>query len=757
MSIENFKVQIKEEIQAAINDPSSFKKSLINHLIKLEMASSLEEIITFLKEIGHPEHVQIAATSLAIHELILENPDRFIALFSRDNQRAIIHQACKMGNLNLVKCLIEKMNLDITKEKVASPFTSYTTMKDRTYQFHDPIPVVQAAAESNSLELMQYLLSFYDLKQIDNTALTGDLQSALVVAARNNRFDIVKQLLECGVNVNSEVKEGPYDYSPTMALQAAMRSNGGFALIELLVNRGAKITRLNQSQAVCRGRVDIVELFVAKGISFKQSVGDDYLLEAFQSKSKAMVNYFLNTLKFHLYHSEDPTEERKQYWGTQIALKVLKSGSIEMLRFIEDELHIPVTELMKAELETIRDFRNGYSDKLMLEAVCSYNVELLKYLFETKELMPSKQQLAQLEGYAYNTGRCLPQHQQFVTHAYVYSFLHANPEMQALLYKISGTNSLEALSSEELFVLYADYTKNFQERPERFAHGILFRDNSIHLANEIAKRHLPKETLIELASQNERKLAADIFYFFLVSGNGYSDEEVIDLVKDNNFDANCRFDAGNRPLHCVIHYQRKQLIAPLLAKGALPDEMNEQNNTALLMVSPEDNVNFSNLLGHAHSLKNSLDRCMKIENSPHLIPLLKSIEGNLGNINIVDWLKLGKRSPENLYNALCHINDAVFARAKQQILASEDPVLIQALKFAEHFKTTGQEPPEFAKRRGERFSALVFNSLFGGGCCGFRGLGLALLAAQSEDDAEAADIEVPDSDNLDIEISAPSL
>jgi len=556
MSIEKFKQQISTEIEA-VSDNSPANRKTHHQLILLQKAASLEELMFALTEMQHPNHVRICANSPAVHELILENPDLFIAFFSRDNIKAIIHQAAKLGNLALVICLIDKIKLNVLVEKVASPNASYTNNGDGTYAFHDSVPFCHAAAKSGKFELMHYALSFYDLNSVDKTSVFGELQIALTHAAEQDSYDAVKLLLTSGINANS-VREK--DHSTTALYYAVLY--GSMQLIKLLVDSGANISSLNKFHAVRNGRVDIVEYFVSKAVDFKESNHiDPYWRTAFESGSVDMARYFLETLKIDFYEP-NLTAKRKQYIDTSIIKKVAQSGSIEMLNYIENELKLPVIELIQKEMDSTKQYHHTLGDFILIDIVCSYNVQFLKFIFEKKGLMPKKQHLEQLLGYAYDNGRGLPQHLKFVTHAYVYSLLHKRPQMRELLLNVSNSTDLSNLSNPELFRLYADYTENFQVQKDRFAFGVLFRDNSIHLSNEIAKRKFTNEDFLGLASIN-KEISADVLYFLVVSGNGYAHEDVINLIQAPIFDMHGNVEKCNRLLHLALHYRRTPLVEAL--------------------------------------------------------------------------------------------------------------------------------------------------------------------------------------------------
>jgi len=682
MLMENFKKQLGGEI-VQLNDSIEKNKKILEQLKRLQQAHTIDGLIDILREINHPDHVRLVADSPACHALILENPEAFLSLFSREHIKTIIHQACKLGNLPLVRSLVEKIKLDVTLEKMANPHQDYSLLEDGTYVFLHSVPLCQVAAYSQSLELMLYVLSFYKLSQIKKTAIHGDLQIALTIAAEHCSYDIVRLLLSCGVNVNS-VREARHS---TTALYYAVL-HGPLTLIDFLLESGAKISYLNQYHAVSRARLDVVQLFVSKGICFKNTQTTPFYLSAIESGSVAMAKYFIETLKVDIYESESPTETQKKRIDMEVVKKVALSGSTQMMQYIEDELHIPVTTFIQEELQRTDHFHRIFGDFILLNAVHSYNPKLLIFLFETKGLKPTILQLSQLLDYAYDNSRCLPQHKVFATHAYIYSLCHTNLSMQKLLSKAADSQNLTDLSSEELFLLFAVYTKNFKQTQVRIEHNILLRENSIHLSKEIAKRKIKKDDLLQLATSKDPTCVSDIMYYLIVSGQGYSQEEIIELLRDPVFDVNCRMDEGSHPLHLAIQYRKPFLIAALLAEGADPDLMNSALQTPITLIELIHKESFFGMLKQAKHLVNSFNYCISTDESERLILLLEHTGGEVPDVDLMDWLQRGRHCSRSIFYALCHLNEETFITAQKCILTLDDQWWLNVLSMAVEFRTS---------------------------------------------------------------------
>jgi len=572
MLIAMFKHLIQQEI-VALNEQNLKNNTLCNHLSTLEKTNSIEDFFSALSQVDLEMRMPIVAKSPAIHTLMIVYPATFIAFFSLNHMKAIIYQICAMGNVALVKCLLEKMVSDIR--------------------------------------------------------------------------------------------------------------------------------------------------------------GEELMLNAFKSRSIPMVKYLLDTLKFPLYGTNEPTASHKKAMDNRLLNIVAKTGSVDMFQYLEEALKVPVDDLINEELETTRLYHHIAGDRILINAICSYEVEFLQFLFELKNLMPSKTQLTQLLGYAYESGRQVPQHKKLVTFAYVYGFTHKNARMQALLYKVAEISNLQVLSTKDLFTLFADFTQNFKESSQQFAYDKRFRENSIYLGQEIAKRKPTKQELLDIAKQNT-ECAADILFFLVVMGRGYSDKEIIGILQDPVFDANYTFSSGNRPLHYAIIYNRRALINVLVNKGADPDAENEAHQTPISLLDITFKADFETLLSHTTCLKNTLIHCMQIRESEFIVPLITHLHGQVDTSDVFIWLQRGIKCPTNLYNVLCNLNEITYKNVKKEILAENNPAFIHTLAYAEHFKMTGKKPKELVDHEHAQYHTHLVE-MFGNHPCEARVLfGLALLSLQSD-------------------------
>lgn len=691
MLMEQFSRQLNDEIDH-LDDNTLNNRKTREQLKQLQQAHSMDALIEQLRQINHPDHVRLVADSPAFHALILANPEPFLTLFSRDHLKAIIHQACQLGNLTLVRFLVEKIKLDVTLEKIASPHQNFSPLEDGTYEFQHSSPLCQVAAYCQSVELMLYALSFYKLNHINKTATHGDLQIALTIAAEHCSYDIVRLLLSCGINVNS-VREAKH---ATTALYYAVL-HGPLTLIDFLISNGANISYLNQYHAVRRGRLDVVELFVSKGISFNNTKETPLYLTAIESGSIAMVKYFQETLKINLHESAPLTEAQQKRMGIEIIKSAALSGSTSMMKFIEEELHIPVTTIIQEELQTTEHYHQVYGDFILVNAVHSYNTELLIFLFETQGLKPTPIQVSQLMEYAYNNHRCMPQHKVLTTHAYLYSLYQPDLSVQPLLSKTIHSQHPDQLSHEELFLLFAVYTKNFKQTKIRMQYNQLLRENSIYLSDEIARRNISKKELLHLAKHNEAPIVSSILYYLIVSGQGYLEDELLELLLEPIFNVNTEVEEKIYPLHLAIEYKKFFLIPTLLKAGADPDEMNATSQTALTMIEPNQQAILFEMLKHAKRLVNSFNDCIAHDEPEHLRLLLKHTKGHVPDIDLMIWLKQGRHASSIVFDALCYLNDETFSKAEAGIKAMNDPwwlkVLDRATEFRTHERKDSDESP----------------------------------------------------------------
>jgi len=240
--------------------------TIIDNLIRLQDTTAFDELLNNLEKTPFPHDVTVVANSLGLHRLILIKPDEFIALFSRDSAKAILYQAAVLGNLALVARLVEKLNIDITKEPVAGLNTDDQMRVDATNPFQNAIPIIEAAAQSDFMPLMQYLVPFYHpdnipLREIDEEALK-DLGKALVVAAQNNSYQIVEFLLNSGANPNATRSKGLSETAMHYAI-----TSGNLRLTKLLLSRGAFVSKQNMNLAESLEQVDILQYFALKSIN----------------------------------------------------------------------------------------------------------------------------------------------------------------------------------------------------------------------------------------------------------------------------------------------------------------------------------------------------------------------------------------------------------------------------------------------------------------------------------------------------------
>lgn len=511
---------------------------MILHDAPLDQSKTIDNLLSFILRRGSLIAIQAIAISPEIQQLLLANPIALTNHFSREAIKAIIYQACTLGHLSLSKCLIDSIQLDVVNEQLANPFGEFFMREDGTYEFLSKRPAIQAAAASNSCDLIQYLLSFYDQSTFDKTSCKGDIQGAMAIACGHDADDVVDYLLVYGVNPNSEFKEK----HTTTALHRAVMS-GSLCVIQRLVEHGATIGALTQYMAVKTGRLDVVSYFVSKGITFKACGSDISLMTAFLSRSVDMVLYFINTLQFNLYGPDVFTDADKKKREMHIVKRVLRSGSIEVLQFIEAKLNIPVTALLKNELRTATNFHHIHGRSFFFEAVSSYQVGLLTFLFEIKGLVPTEEQLIQLQSYAFDGSSLNLLNEKFLTHVYLSSFFHKELGMRQFYRDVSEIGDVQWLSNEELFILYSDYTKKFNEVPDRldFVHKCC--DHAVYLANEISRRHLNPQELLALATQKNGQLAPAIRFFLIVTGTGFANAALQEALQPKVFNPNVSRDS----------------------------------------------------------------------------------------------------------------------------------------------------------------------------------------------------------------------
>ncbi|KAL7950636.1 ankyrin repeat-containing domain protein [Trichoderma barbatum] len=194
------------------------------------------------------------------------------------NKSTGLHLAAYFGVEKAVDYLLQK--------------TDHPDLKDR----HGRTPL-SWASETGSVAVVEQLLS---TRKVEADSKDMWNQTPLFHASANNHEDIVRLLLQEGVNANSN-GYGSYSYrSSSPLLQAA--ENGYFTIAKLLLERGAVAnsksfdSRTPLSSATERGHGAVVQLLLENGAALEEKVnyGRTPLLLATEKGHAAVVQVLLN-------------------------------------------------------------------------------------------------------------------------------------------------------------------------------------------------------------------------------------------------------------------------------------------------------------------------------------------------------------------------------------------------------------------------------------------------------------------------------
>ncbi|KAJ5078069.1 ankyrin repeat protein [Anaeramoeba ignava] len=150
--------------------------------------------------------------------------------------------------------------------------------------------VLHLACQNNSLEIIKYLVE----KGVDINAKTNDNETVLHLACQNNSIEIIKYLVEKGVDINAKTNNNE------TVLHLACQNNS-LEIIKYLVEKGIDINaKTNENETVihlaCQNNsIEIIKYLVEKGIDInaKTTNNETVLHLACQNNSIEIIKYLV--------------------------------------------------------------------------------------------------------------------------------------------------------------------------------------------------------------------------------------------------------------------------------------------------------------------------------------------------------------------------------------------------------------------------------------------------------------------------------
>ena len=169
-----------------------------------------------------------------------QNPD--VEKFHKENRagKTSLSSACKSGNLEIVKYLIEEQKVDVNKRRVSNlidacesgntDLVRYLIKHGANYEDISGSTLFFYTWKSINLDMVRYLVEEYGMNvhEEDNFKRTP-----LFYACAVRNLDMVKCFVELGANVNKKDKFG---YTPSFMA----RAKGAWNVVEYLSEHGTR-------------------------------------------------------------------------------------------------------------------------------------------------------------------------------------------------------------------------------------------------------------------------------------------------------------------------------------------------------------------------------------------------------------------------------------------------------------------------------------------------------------------------------------
>ncbi len=223
-----------------------------------------------------------------------------------DSNNTLLILAAYAGHFRVVKWLIEQ-GADVNALNV------------------DSFSALIGAASGGHMKVFKLL--FATKKYSDE-----EVNQALLTAAKNDQLEVVKYLIENGININFTQTE----YTPLMLASIS----GHLEMVEWLVEHGADVNVLNQDRisalkaAVLENQLEVAKFLVKKGgkLDIADSEGNTPFMTAVDYGHLKMVKWFVKKLRAK---GEMSTAlEQPNNHGVTALLMAVNNGNVEMAEFL---------------------------------------------------------------------------------------------------------------------------------------------------------------------------------------------------------------------------------------------------------------------------------------------------------------------------------------------------------------------------------------------------------------------------------------
>jgi hypothetical protein len=236
-----------------------------------------------------------------------------------------IYEACKTGNIKFIKKFIT-LRPGLNKNVHLPPIINALNQVDNYISQKTPLMI---ACINNHLDIVRELLNIgvnvnkrnkdgmTELMLSNNVEIIRELinhgadinildrngNTALMLACINNHLDIVRELINLGINVNIQNKEG----------RTALMLSNNIEIVLELINRGADINVLDRNgntALLLVNNVEILHILINRGadINLRNRNGNTILMNAVNTENYMLVQELINMgFNINLRNNSDET------------------------------------------------------------------------------------------------------------------------------------------------------------------------------------------------------------------------------------------------------------------------------------------------------------------------------------------------------------------------------------------------------------------------------------------------------------------